>query len=186
MISIHGCEQALRSERCAACGVAISVGQPFCHRHSAEILGLRIARSTIPNAGHGLVAVRRFEPGALLCPYVADRISPEALHGLYGDATAAYAVTVGRGVIWDAATRRGIGSFANTGPPKACNASLYDTPGAALPPALRACAKYAWLRATRRIDAGDEIVLNYGDEYALADATPSATHFGLLGQAMVQ
>ena len=128
----------------------------------------------------------RLCPGELICPYVADRCTKAELDALYGDKTAAYAVSQSNGTVWDAAFRRGIGSFANTAPPALCNAVMVDSPGAITPPCLVQYATMPWIESTRPIAGGSEILVDYGAEYIMSDAVPSVTHFGIVPGAIVQ
>jgi hypothetical protein len=186
MFSLDGVDHALDRDTCDACGRTIGAMQPYCAAHCDKVLGLAVRRSTIAGAGHGLYATRDFARTALLCPYVARRATVSDIDRLYGDRTAAYAVADNEGGVWDAAFRRGIAAFANKAAPAACNAELVDPHPDGVPARLQAYAAHPWIRATRPIRAGAEILLDYGAEYTLHGAIPATTHFGVLPGAMVQ
>ena len=69
----HTCE--LETRRCAhpgGCARQVTLGLPLCWQHTRLALGLRVAESTIPNAGKGLFALRDFAKDEWICDYGGD------------------------------------------------------------------------------------------------------------------
>jgi len=170
--------------RCAAisartgnrCSRQVCVGLPLCWQHTRAAWNVAI-RQAGPRVGKGLFAaaptgapsaVRRrqaplFRKGDLIVPYApAEELAPEELDERYDyggwQVTAPYAVPLPSSpdVVLDAACVRNVGSLAND--PRGrrglrSNAELTEENGT------------LWLRATRAVRDGDEILLNYGPDY---------------------
>lgn len=127
---------------------------PVCFIHLRTLYGLKIAPSTIRGAGDGLFAMCGFEVGERICGYTGEFLSRRRIDDRYGnldDTTAPYAVVVEAGVI-DAACKRGIGAWVNEGEP---NAELVEY------------GNRVYVEALDYIEDGDEILIDYGDEYRL-------------------
>ena len=85
----------------------------MCWQHSATVYGVKVAPSTIPNAGYGLFALRDFKAGQWIAPVTGEVISNAELEKRYGDATAPYVVTY-NGQHLDGALRRYVGQYSNS------------------------------------------------------------------------
>lgn len=146
------------------CRNRVCFGMPICWVHTKAVYGIRLRESTIVGAGKGLFATIPFAAGAYICPYVGERITEACLNERYpGNMTAPYAVT-DNGRHTDSACLRGIGAMSNglfkvDGSCRAerfHNSEIVSRRGRGL-----------WLRATKNIPAGAEILTYYGDEYKL-------------------
>lgn len=131
---------------------------PYCHQHLKSELGLFIDTSTIRNAGNGLFTYTARRANEYLAPYIGKLLSVNQLNEMYGNHIAPYAVRVSGvsdddGVYLDAACARGIAAFANH--KENANARW----------AVNHQDRSIYIVATKRIKAGDEIFLDYGDEY---------------------
>lgn len=164
------------------CQRRVCIGLPYCWQHSKQMYNVRVKDSRI--AGKGLFVetpsrlqhdVRGpvFKKNDFICPYNGKRIKHNKLNRIYpGDCVAPYA-WCGTRDCEDAASKRGIGSLANGEGPRRnriqTNARLtqfspklsgkYFGSG----PAPRN--KQVWLQATRDIYNGEEIIIEYGDDY---------------------
>ena len=182
--------RALAVTACAAPGCAAStVLAPFCARHAAAIMGVRLVRTRF---GCGLAAARALPAGTVLGPYLGARVSE---HGDPARRDGAYLMSMadGRHAV-DASRRRGWMAMANHGdaanlvsyvvrfPPRAEHpafaAPAGAPPGRALPrdfgrdgtrriPAafLREPwlgTTHPWLVTQRRVRRGAEMRLDYG------------------------
>ena len=165
----HTCE--LETRRCAhpgGCKRAVTLGLPLCWQHTRLALGLRVAESTIPNAGKGLFALRDFAKDEWICDYGGELMSMAALHARYpGDAVAPYGEQISTNRGTDAACVRGLGSMANGVARKRDANAKTQT---------RVPGRTPWLRALRRIRAGEEILNHYGPEYFAGDIASTTTY----------
>jgi hypothetical protein len=126
----------------------------YCHQHQKTERGLRITDSTLPGAGDGLFTTKPIKKGAVICEYTGDRVvetdpnyeNPYALEIKERPPT----------FIDSSKTNEpGEGRWVNDprGPGK--NASLdYDEK-----------TKRAVVTALRDIEPGEEILVDYGEEY---------------------
>lgn len=177
--SNHTFSQSLQRVRCAAqnqngaiCGNVICIGLPYCHVHRKSAMGLQVKRSLIPNSGRGLFAAKLFHKGDVIGMYNGQILDGDDLTKRYGvlqNRHCPYVVAVGRGAnmkIVDAACRRCVMSMANgSSSLSQSNARFVDhmQPNGAVT-----------VRATRRVNRGDEIILHYGHEYF--DSMWNVTH----------
>lgn len=125
---------------------------PYCHEHAKTVLGVELKKSSIPNAGKGLFAVKEFRKQDLIVPYGGETIDREELEERYGADTAAYAFQLQKNLFLDAACVRGVGSMANTNPGH--NNARIKVKGRER--------REAGLYATKKINIGDEILASYG------------------------
>lgn len=159
------------------CKLTACIGTPYCHVHLLSVSHLRIKASTLgKDAGKGLFAMgnkaQRATPDKAIFKledhivyYGGEAISKKTTDKRYpGDSTGPYAVQAKTGDkkpndtrIEDAACMRGAGSLANNVPSndKRLNAELY----------YNTFTKRIGLLALRDIKHGEEIFVNYGDEY---------------------
>jgi SET domain-containing protein len=119
--------------------------------------GVQIKRSGVPGAGNGLFATRPFVRGENICPYLGDVLSREETDERYGpENTAPYSLEISRNRIMDSACKRGLGAWVNHAPAARTNARFVIS--SRNPPVV-------WVRATKKIPAGREILLSYGNLY---------------------
>jgi hypothetical protein len=173
------------------------IGTPYCREHLRKIRKISIRKSTIPNSGNGLFAD---EPGKLqsrgdivfrkkdiITKYDGQRMTEEEVDDRYGDddaVTGPYVVRVPihgirtrkRGnkrvqeryrIGWsylDGATKRGVGNLANMAMRKSDNNAELKKENAAL-------------EATKDIRQGDEIFVDYGDDYRFDGPERYSTNF---------
>ena len=183
-----GCQ--LKSARCLfsrvngdqRCRQRTVMGFGYCHRHLAKEFGVQIKTSTVPNAGKGLFAVRRFRVGDYILrdydvrlpphcsergdpnepcaiPYWGEELDGNEMNRRYGAHTGNYAVSKGvdrtkRSI--DAACVRSFASFINH---RSENPNVlfitweeYGNPVVV---------------AARDIEPGEELFIHYGTEYDL-------------------
>lgn len=150
ILETHTCEWK------GGCRRKVAIGLPLCWQHSRLEYGVKVAPSTIKGGGKGLFATKEFEKGKRICPYGGRLLTRAELDRLYpGKHLAPYAENVSKEYVRDAACVRGIGSMANGVPrKKESNAETYVSTNRA-----------PWLRATKRIKEGEEILNHYGPEY---------------------
>ena len=147
------------------CDRTVFIGTPLCWQHLRQI-GLEIRESEQPFAGKGLFACRYrpgryvFARGAPIVRMHSEKITKRELDRRYGDFTAPYGIEEGE-YVEDGACLRGIGMLANHAS-RGANAEYRLHEGE------------FWVFARRNIAHGDEILVNYGDEYALHEQ--GATH----------
>jgi len=156
------------------CNKDISIGLPYCERHTKEKYKVVVRESKIPNGGLGLFAwhPRGYAPvfaaGEWICPYHGEIKTNEEMEEKYpGKTVARYGIEIGdTGIFEDAAVRRGIGSLANhasgkfRGVGRAVNAEF-------IPRRMGGGEPRVWLRAKDTIWSKEEIYANYGPKYGL-------------------
>ena len=168
-IHCHTCEFVRPSG--VRCKNRVCFGSPLCWIHNVKKYKVKAATSTIPNAGKGLFATEDFQRNDWICPMTGEKISMACVEMRYpGDMTAPYAEEMQANQAVDCACSRGIGSTANAHflpngnvrGRSAHNAITRHRPVGQGIPGI-------WLKADKRIKAGDEIFLWYGDSYKLED-----------------
>jgi SET domain-containing protein len=138
------------------------IGHVYCHVHRRKILKLQIKKSNIVNGGKGLFAVGDgivFKPGQRICMYDGELIDVDELVRRYSNNTGPYAIELhdkdGEAVYEDAAIERGLGSLCNHSQNKSkINAKLSISKK-----------NRAQILAIKNIRAGQEILVDYGDDY---------------------
>lgn len=130
----------------------------YCWQHLLKETGLFVKPSKVPGAGDGLFTSKPIKKNTNIAKYEGERISKTELDRRYGDATAPYVLEYPRGVFIDArSTQSSIARYANAcdypGNRRACNAKLSGVNG--------------YLRSTKNIASGAEILTPYGSEYWL-------------------
>lgn len=155
-ITVRGrCAHVGRNGRCTQ---AISVTHPYCPKHTRQVLGLRVAKSSIPNAGKGLFADRDFSIGENIVRYGGEILTTAQYDKRYADdAMGAYGVQLDEDRVIDARrTDAGVARYA-------C-----DYHGSRRKPNAEYVADdetdEVWVVATRKIKKGQEIFTDYGDE----------------------
>ena len=155
----HTC--VLETHQCAwhaGCRRQVTIGLDLCWQHCRKQYGVKVAPSSL--GGRGLFAVRDVARGASICPYGGRLLTTQEAEQLYpGDTLAPYMEQISSRAYRDAACVRGVGAMANGTRRKAdSNAETYVREG-----------RMPWLRAHKRIRAGDEILNHYGPEYFAGD-----------------
>ena len=156
------CEGRVANGRCER---EVCVGTPLCWQHLRRV-GLEIKESVQPDAGKGLFAYQFrqgryvFARGSPIVKMHAEKTTRRELRRRYGDWTAPYGIEEGE-YAEDGACLRGIGMLANHS-------------------SQRANAEYRlhegdfWIFAKENIAHGEEILVNYGNEYELDE--PGVSH----------
>lgn len=154
----------LESKQCAAtnkngkhCGRTTVRQLPYCNQHSKTELGVEIKKSTIPSAGFGLFAMKLFRKNDKIAPYDGRTITNEQKKTMYGTTKndqAPYAVKISRDSFKDAACKRATGAFVNN-KPNHNNSKL----------AVNHTNNTVTVKATKRINPGQEIFAAYGPGY---------------------
>lgn len=146
---------AFRNEK-GRCKRKTTKTHPYCGPHTDQVLGLRVAKSTIPLAGMGLFATRGFKKDEVICEYGGEKLTVDQYDRRYGDdAMGSYGIQLDSKHIIDARkTSAGVARYACDyhGSGRRPNAE-YVTDGGKI-----------HIVATRRIAAGEEILTDYGDE----------------------
>ena len=163
------------------CGKTCVIGLPMCWVHLRSQMFLRIAPSTIPNAGKGLFAYKPpkegarssivFYPHQTICTYTGEVISKKELIKRYGKSTAPYAVQLDeKGTKYvDGAKYRGVGSLSNQKNARDNNSELE--------PDSERRPKNILLVASKKINHGDEIFTDYGEDYSFDDGSTFSTKY---------
>lgn len=127
----------------------------MCPVHCKSIMGLRIGKSSIKCAGMGLFNCKPRKKGDDIIEYIGEVLDDEKLFERYGAATAPYAAEVVENKTIDSALIRSIGSYANHKPKEDANAELV----------LYEDQEKIYICATKPIRVGEEIFIDYGDDY---------------------
>lgn len=151
------------------------IGVPFCWMHLLSQHNLRIKESSIPGAGKGLFAMSRntpsdgivFQKDQVICRYYGEAVTQDILQERYGDYTAPYGIHVRGTAFEDAGCKRGIGSLANHAPNSRANARYSYQ--------LHNGSPVSFIRATKNIRNGSEVLVNYGRDYNFAEGTQQQT-----------
>ena len=126
--------------------------------------------------GMGLFALKPFDKDELVVPYIGEYISDDELNRRYGKDAAPYAIDIEDGQTLDSACTRGLGSYANdyrTDPkdPKknkaAMNVELSDERSTEF--------GGVWIKATKKIAPGQEMLVDYGKDYWRGNHPPHQT-----------
>lgn len=162
----------------ARCSKSSCIGSPFCWLHLLKERNLKIQESTIVGAGKGLFAfsakrkrhendIVLFRKGDFIVEYGGERVTKALLDKRYGDYTAPYGLELiqTKDIYEDGACQRGVGAIANHTNQKNAN-SKYS---------YSKRQKKGILVATRYIKHGDEILINYGNDYRFDEPTRHST-----------
>jgi hypothetical protein len=96
-----------------------------------------------------------FRAGDAITPYGGQRVTQAVIDRRYGDYTARYGIKVSSRVFENGACKRGVGTLANHADGDRANAEFVNDRGVSK------------LYATKDIRNGQEILVNYGDEYLM-------------------
>ena len=143
------------------CRRRVCIGTKNCFTHRRRDEGLMVKRSNIAKAGKGLFATKTFRKNDKIGSYRGEVISRAQLNNRYGqgeDANAPYALSARNSQrLLDAGCERGLLSIANSGRTRAqCNARYSEQ---------MKQDRTINVFATKRINAGDEILIWYGPGY---------------------
>jgi SET domain-containing protein len=130
-----------------------------CYNHARSELGLVVKKSTIPGAGLGLFTTVARKRGDIITEYVGEVVDDAIEDERYGNTTAPYSLEVSKNRVIDPACKRGIGSYANHNPQSTANAGF----------AKNSATKGAVIRARKAIKAGNEVFVNYGPDFRMAE-----------------
>ena len=152
------------------CRNRVVIGAPLCWIHRKQAQHVQVKESHIEGAGKGVFATNGtnnhaivFHKDDVLFPYHGEHINEEELQRRYEDHTAPYGVKLrvaGRTLYEDGALKRGIGSLPNHGNQRHSNITFYT----AYPRNGEPITKE---KATKNIRNGDELLVNYGNEYGM-------------------
>jgi hypothetical protein len=181
----------LVSQRCnfikthgSQCKRRCVIGLPCCHSHLPIKYHIQVKPSHIPGANKGLFAYDKTKgandivfkgrrdthytsvPGQKICPYFGEVLTNAELDQRYGNLTAPYGIQVAQDRYEDAALKRGVGSLINHKPSNQANCEFFKTNN------------LIELRAKKNIRNGQELYVNYGNDYSLHDdhVTSSTNH----------
>lgn len=132
----------------------------YCWQHAKKVLGLQIRPSEIPGAGDGLYAAKEFKRGVKITDYGGrlynrhEDIPPERDD---------YVVQVGTRFLEHSQPQDGYGRWANHCRQQDIKAGYCQGNNSQI--AEPRTGDNAFLRATHRIDPGDEIYTSYGRSY---------------------
>ena len=152
-------QRKMPSQRCTAttkkdvhCGKRTCFGK-FCAMHLKHLASLRVTKSTAPDAGKGLFALRDFKLDEKICRYTGDFYRDDDAWG-----RSDYVLQINRALWIDASrTNSAVGRFSNDpkGTGKRVNARFSINP----------VTKEVTLKALRPISKGDELFTAYGSGY---------------------
>lgn len=161
------------------CNRVRSIGVGYCSLHLQTDRCLKISKSTLPGCGLGLfacdirkhsgAAIFTYHPnrkrGDFIIDYTGEVLSGSETAARYGHAnTVPYGAWLNSHSIIDAACLRGAGSFANHKHRAHANARLV-------------CARSrVYIEATRNIQHGDEIFIDYGRDYRIREEGIKYSH----------
>jgi hypothetical protein len=158
----------LNCTRCTAttskgtrCKRRVCVGVAVCHSHRKS-LGVKVKQSNIANAGKGLFATKTFKKNAVIGSYSGENVSQAEINRRYGNSkrdNAPYALGASNanGRVLDSACSRSIMSIANSGRQRSRNNAKFSHK-------MKQDGTIN-VRATKKIEAGDEIMIWYGKDY---------------------
>jgi len=139
----------------------------FCWIHTRKLTGFTLGKSGIPNSGTGLFAWKDIPAGKVLLEYKGERITKKAYDERDSGYGVGYKTRTGRDMVVDARdTQSGLGRYANDCRP--ANVAAGHCPGYNAQffewrsPAGRLD---VYIEAIKDIKKGEEIFLNYGDNF---------------------
>lgn len=146
---------------------------PYCWQHTTTQLGVKVGPSTIPGAGSGLFATKKFDSKSKwIAPLNGQKVSQATTDARYGPHnTAPYTVEL-KGQLYDGALKRYVGHYAN---------SLFKASGYSKLTGTNAVIgnhnDVPWLKlqTMKKIAPGREILAYYGNLYKLEPQYRSKT-----------
>ena len=185
----------LKCYKCAIpeCATTSCLTLPVCMSHLSTTYGVEIRPTTLLRRDaqtynlilmnfNGLFALKAFKSGDFILPYIGKKLTQDQLNALYSGKEVGPYVTEGTDCYYDSAEIRGAGSWANT-----CARNqkvrklrkhnggerMSDVTGvknAELQSYVNHPDAYPNIIATMDIAIGDEILLDYGEEYYKSDS----------------
>ena len=156
----HQCESVKEGHRC---GRNVIIGYTYCFQHLMMKKKLRIKQSTLGDF-QGLFCQDKLKPtdnnilfraGDVITQYIGERLNRDELDQRYSDKTGPYAALLNdKGDTIDAALMRGVGSLSNHGNTAKNRNAMLEIRG-----------QNVYLKATKNIRNGSEILCNYGTSY---------------------
>ncbi len=133
----------------------------YCHQHQRTERGLRITKSELPGAGDGVFTTKPIPKGAIVCYYTGDEVvekDPE-YSNLYALQIKKRPPTF---IVADETNEPGEGRWVNDGRDIVPNnsAMIYNKK-----------TDTAYIKAKRDIEPGEEILVDYGEEYPWREPT---------------
>lgn len=142
------------------CQRLTTLTHPYCPHHTRLVHGVEVRPSMIPGAGYGLFAVRHFPKDTFLFHYDGDRLTVREYIRRYEElGVGPYAIELSKRVIidacrTDAGVARYICSYHGSG--RKPNVAYFTT------------GKCVEVWTIRPINAGEELLADYGEEMAKA------------------
>lgn len=132
----------------------------LCWQHLAKEKNLKVKKSTIPNAGQGLFALKTFPKDTSLGEYKGKVMSREEFDKKYGDDGGQYGADLGPNKVVDAAsTQSTVLRYVNGS----------DNPKKKLPSntkfKVKGKNKAVEMRTTKKVEKGQEFLVPYGKGY---------------------
>lgn len=150
---------------------------PYCFQHVKTVYGVEIKESTIPGAGLGLIAAKDFKKGDFIAPVLGERLTAQQLNHRYSTAPGAtmpYTIRVGE-QDYDGALMRYSGQYANSLFNNRTHRSKLTGTNAVFSRKRVENEWQPWIRSTKAIKKGQEVLAYYGNEYMLQDEFVSQT-----------
>lgn len=170
------CRTCTAKGKSGPCKRTVCLWMPYCWQHTRALLGIRTAESKALPGGTGLFAMRDFAKDEMIAPYDGERLSNKQAAQRYGTGPLALGPYMLHTV--DAACARSVAS--------AANGAFGSVTAPANMEYRRTMARYKgakpagsvfknwtlsrdnlgvmwWTVATRDIQAGEELLANYGD-----------------------
>lgn len=135
----------------------------YCHQHEKQLRGLRIMKSEIPDAGMGVFTTKVIPKGATVCQYTGDEVVEKD-----PDYANPYALQIKKKpptfIVADETNEPGEGRWVNDGRGVLPNNAklVYNKKS-----------EMASVKALRKIEVGEEILVDYGEEYPWREPTPT-------------
>jgi hypothetical protein len=171
----------LNAERCSAtnkngtqCKRMTIIGFEYCCTHLKSVKHLKIANSELEDGGKGLFAFDTvknnnaivFKKNQIISEYKGEIISKEVTNERYGkEYTGPYAIEKSKKNNIDAGCKRCVASLANTNTNRYLNAYFVPAGGR------------VYLKASKAIKNGQEIYVDYGDEYSFDEDVSFSTKY---------
>lgn len=129
--------------------------EKYCFQHNKSIRGTEIKKSSIPSAGDGLYVTRDFKKGERIASYDGDVVT----YSEYASRpVGSYGLGLSNNQVIDASsTQSSMGRWVNSPrrTKKRSNSIFEEVPGS----------NKGYIRATRNLRAGTEVLVGYGSGY---------------------
>ena len=132
----------------------------MCFQHSKSALGLQVKTSHIPNTGQGLYTTKTIKRGQKVASYGGNVVSQNA----YNQNPSGYGIHLNNNQVLDGkSTQSGLGRYANTCKP--ANKRQGQCKGQNAKLSVNHRNQSASLKATKKIKAGEEVYVPYGNNF---------------------